>query len=46
MMEVLFRAKRIDNGEWAEGFYFKTYGCKNGVKQDAYFIHNYDDNED
>lgn len=22
MREILFRAKRIDNGEWVEGFYF------------------------
>lgn len=24
MREILFKAKRIDNGEWVEGFLFKT----------------------
>ena len=24
MREILFRGKRIDNGEWAEGFYYKA----------------------
>lgn len=24
MMEILFRGKRIDNGEWIEGFYAKS----------------------
>lgn len=22
--EILFRGKRIDNGEWIEGYYFKA----------------------
>lgn len=26
MREILFRAKRIDNGEWVEGYYFKRRG--------------------
>lgn len=25
MREILFKAKRIDNGEWVEGFYIKRY---------------------
>lgn len=25
MREILFKAKRIDNGEWAEGYYVKKY---------------------
>ena len=25
MREILFRAKRIDNGEWVEGYYQKRY---------------------
>ena len=30
MREILFRAKRIDNGEWVEGFQFLMYwdGCE------------------
>lgn len=26
MREILFKAKRIDNGEWVEGFYAKRHG--------------------
>ena len=25
MREILFKAKRIDNGEWVEGYYLKKY---------------------
>lgn len=25
MREILFKAKRVDNGEWAEGYYVKKY---------------------
>ena len=25
MREILFKAKRIDNGEWVEGYYLKRY---------------------
>ena len=25
MREILFKAKRIDNGEWVEGYYQKRY---------------------
>ena len=32
MREILFRAKRIDNGEWVEGFYVYDY------KHDAHYI--------
>lgn len=24
MREIIFRGKRIDNGEWVEGYYYKT----------------------
>ena len=26
MREILFKAKRIDNGEWVEGYYFVSDG--------------------
>lgn len=32
MREILFRGKRIDNGEWVEGFYVYDY------KHDAHYI--------
>lgn len=32
MREILFRAKRLDNGEWAEGFYV----CLNGTEHMIY----------
>ena len=25
MREILFKAKRVDNGEWVEGYYQKKY---------------------
>lgn len=28
MREILFKAKRIDNGEWVEGYYLKTYNSR------------------
>lgn len=27
MREILFRGKRIDNGEWVEGYYLSHVGC-------------------
>lgn len=27
MREMLFKAKRIDNGEWIEGYYYQTWSC-------------------
>ena len=32
MREILFRAKRLDNGEWVEGFYV----CLNGIEHMIY----------
>ena len=29
MREILFRAKRVDNGEWVEGHYTKLKWCNN-----------------
>jgi hypothetical protein len=31
MSEILFRGKKIDNGEWVEGYLFKSWG-------DAYIL--------
>ena len=25
MMEILFRGKRVDNGEWIQGYLFKSW---------------------
>ena len=43
--EILFKAKRKDTGEWVEGYYFKTYGCRNGVRNDCHIIHEYEEDE-
>lgn len=43
--EILFKAKRIDNEEWLEGFVYKSYGCRNGNRHDVYFIHVYEEDE-
>lgn len=36
MREILFKAKRIDNGEWVEGYYFKAirHWHKYGIHED------------
>lgn len=42
MREILFRGKRIDNGEWEEGFYVRMHDSKGRV---AHKIHSgYTDN--
>ena len=38
MREILFRAKRIDNGEWAEGYYVKTRLGTDAEPSDAIFV--------
>lgn len=38
MREILFRAKRIDNGEWVEGYYLKTTLGKDIEPSDVIFI--------
>ena len=37
MREILFRAKRIDNGEWVEGYYLKTTLGKDIEPSDVIF---------
>jgi len=36
--EILFRAKRIDNGEWVEGYYVKTTLGKDIEPSDVIFV--------
>ncbi len=38
MREILFRAKRIDNGEWAEGYYQKRFGLLE--EEEHYIFHS------
>ena len=33
MREILFRGKRLDNGEWVEGFYLQTGKEFHGIKK-------------
>ena len=36
MREILFRGKRIDNGEWVEGFYYKAKYYKTDTELSDY----------
>ena len=38
MREILYRGRRVDNGEWVKGFYVGPMGCT-GVKHSKYFIY-------
>ena len=38
MREILFRGKRIDNGEWVEGYYVKTTLGKDIEPSDVIFV--------
>ena len=42
MRELLCKGKRKDNNEWFEGYYYKSWVCKNGKKYDVHMIHNYE----
>lgn len=42
MREILCKAKRKDNGKWIEGYYLKSWACRNGNKYDVHLIHNYE----
>lgn len=41
MREILFRAKRIDNGEWVEGYYIKAkyHWHEYGIHEDWIVLH-------
>lgn len=36
MREIVFRGKRIDNGEWVEGYYVRLYGSNGRVSRRIY----------
>lgn len=38
MREILFRAKRVENGEWVEGYYLKTTLGKDIEPSDVIFV--------
>lgn len=40
MREILFKAKRIDNGEWVEGYYVKKYDLL-GKRHLILYVDNY-----
>lgn len=44
--EIICKAKRKDNNQWIEGYYYKSWGCRNGIKYDTHIIHNYELDED
>ncbi|MCM1308847.1 MAG: YopX family protein [Butyrivibrio sp.] len=44
MREILFRGRRVDNGEWTEGYYFKAWSLYVGADY-THFIFNCDRRE-
>lgn len=48
MREILFKAKRLDNGEWVEGYYFKSFDAYSEkeqhwiIKTHCYFFGQYE----
>lgn len=38
MREILFKGKRIDNGEWVEGYYLKYIKPNNGEVEHRIFV--------
>lgn len=43
MREILFRAKRLDNGEWVEGHYLKCPHQMSGLIKDHISVSKYDE---
>lgn len=41
MREILFRAKRIDNGEWAEGFYQNRFDVNEDIEHLIFWRKSY-----
>lgn len=41
MREILFKAKRIDNGDWIEGYYQKRYERYGDVKHYIFWTQSY-----
>lgn len=46
MREILFRAKRRDNGEWVEGYYLKCPHQYSGFLADHISVSKYDEEEE
>lgn len=42
MREILFRGKRIDNGEWVEGYYFERKDTKGSIIESVIFVDAYE----
>ena len=42
MREILFRGKRLDNGEWAEGYYFERKDTKGSVIESVIVVDAYE----
>ena len=40
MREILFRGKRVDNGEWVEGYYFRAQ--RGGYDWEAFILKRHD----
>lgn len=45
MREILFKAKRLDNGEWVEGYYLKCPHQYSGFLADHISVSKYDEEE-
>lgn len=41
MREILFKAKRIDNGKWIEGYYQKRYGMCGEIEHYIFWTQSY-----